>query len=75
VRAGSRRVFYETDDPGQAGQWLQAQIYRREQLLAGNVIRGPAVIEEISATNVLYPGDVARVDRFASMLVDVGAAR
>ena len=75
ARAGSRRVFYETDDPGQAGQWLQAQIYRREQLLAGNVIRGPAVIEEISATNVLYPGDVARVDRFASMLVDVGAAR
>ena len=75
ARAGRRRVFYETDDPGQAGQWLQAQIYRREQLLAGNVIRGPAVIEEISATNVLYPGDVARVDRFASMLVDVGAAR
>jgi N-methylhydantoinase A len=75
ARAGSRRVFYEADDPDQAGQWLEAQIYQREQLLAGNVIHGPAVIEEISATNVLYPGDVARVDRYASMLVDVGAVR
>jgi len=72
VHAGTRRVFYESDEPGQEGQWLEAQIYRREGLLAGNVILGPAVIEEISATNVLYPGDSARVDRYGSMLVDVG---
>lgn len=73
--AGSRRIFYEADDPDRAGQWLEASIFRREQLLAGNVIHGPAVIEEVSATNVLYPGDVARIDRFASMLVDVGAPK
>jgi N-methylhydantoinase A len=69
--AGSRRVFYESDDPGRPGEWLQAQIYRREALLAGNVIRGPAVVEEISATTVLYPGDIARVDRYGSMIVEV----
>ena len=72
AHAGTRRVFYEADDPGQAGQWLEAPIYRREELLADNILHGPAVIEEISATNVLYPGDVARVDRYGSMLVDVG---
>ncbi|MBA3775532.1 MAG: hydantoinase/oxoprolinase family protein, partial [Betaproteobacteria bacterium] len=72
AHAGTRRVFYEADDPGQAGQWLEAPIYRREELLADNILHGPAVIEEISATNVLYPGDIARVDRYGSMLVDVG---
>jgi hypothetical protein len=35
------------------------------------VIHGPAVIEEISATTVLYPDDVARVDRYGSLLVTV----
>jgi len=69
--AGSRRVFYESDDPGRAGEWLQAHIYRREALLAGNVIPGPAVVEEVSATTVLYPGDIARVDRYGSMIVEV----
>jgi N-methylhydantoinase A len=69
---GVRSVFYEADDPGQAGQWREAQIYQREALLAGNIIRGPAIVEEVSATNVLYPGDVARVDCYGSLLVEVG---
>jgi len=29
------------------------------------------VIEEISATTLLYPGDVARADRYGSLLVTV----
>jgi N-methylhydantoinase A len=69
--AVQRKVFYEADDPGQRGQWLEASIYQRPDLLAGHVIHGPAVIEEISATTVLYPGDVARVDRYGSLLVTV----
>jgi N-methylhydantoinase A len=72
--AVQRKVFYEADDPAQPGQWLQAAIYQRPDLLAGHVIQGPAVIEEISATTVLYPGDVARVDRYGSLLVTVGSS-
>jgi N-methylhydantoinase A len=71
--AGSRRVFYEADDPGQPGQWLQTQVYRRDKLLSGHVLRGPAIIEEISATTVLYPGDVARLDRYGSLHVELAA--
>ena len=37
-----------------------AQVLARDKLLAGNRIAGPAVIEEISATTVLYPGDRAQ---------------
>jgi N-methylhydantoinase A len=66
-----RRVFFENDE---AGRWEEAAIYQRADLLAGNVVHGPAVIEEISATTVLYPGDVARVDRYGSLLVTVGSS-
>jgi N-methylhydantoinase A len=71
--AGSRRVFFEADDPDRPGAWHETRVYRREALLAGNRVRGPAVIEEISATTVLYPDDLARVDGYGSMIVGVAA--
>jgi N-methylhydantoinase A len=42
----------------------------RGELLAGNVIEGPAVIEEVSATTVLYPGDRTRVHANGALLVE-----
>ena len=33
--------------------------------------KGPAVIEEVSATTVLYPGDVATVLPTGSLLIEV----
>ena len=54
------------------GEWLDAPVWRREALLAGNAIAGPAIVEEISATTVLYPGDCARVDEIGSLIVEVG---
>jgi N-methylhydantoinase A/oxoprolinase/acetone carboxylase beta subunit len=38
------------------------------------VVQGPAVIEEPTSTTVLYPGDVARVDAFLNLEVDLPAA-
>jgi N-methylhydantoinase A len=68
---GYRRIFFESDQPAKAG-WRDAQIVAREKLLAGNHIEGPAVIEEVSATTVLYPGDVATVLPSGSVLIEVG---
>jgi N-methylhydantoinase A len=61
ARLGSRRIFFEGRNPGDRGAWATAPVLAREALLAGNVIPGPAVLEEVSATTVLYPGDRARV--------------
>jgi len=47
-------------------------VWRREALLAGNETAGPAIVEEVSATTVLYPGDHARVDAIGSLIVEVG---
>jgi N-methylhydantoinase A len=71
VRSGVRRVYFEAETPA-TGEWLEAPVWRREALLAGNEIAGPAIVEEISATTVLYPGDRARVDEIGSLIVEVG---
>lgn len=66
---GERPVFYESDQGG--GAWQLAQVFAREHLLAGNRIAGPAIIEEVSATTVLYPGDVAFTHASGSLIVEV----
>jgi N-methylhydantoinase A len=67
-----RDVYFEGDAPGQAGGWVPARVIDRDKLLADNLIEGPAVMEELSATTVLYPGDRARVHANGALLVECG---
>src|SRR4029453_1022036 len=69
-RAGTRRVFFEGAGLGDAGAWTTAQVLARDKLLAGNRIAGPAIIEEISATTVLYPGDRAEMHASGVLIVE-----
>lgn len=46
-----RRAVYFRD-----GGWIETPIYRRDDLGAGSVIAGPAVIEESGSTTLLDPG-------------------
>ena len=71
ARRGTRRVFFEAGQGG-GGNWADCPVWQREALLAGNRIAGPAIVEEVSATTVLYPGDQARVDEIGSLVVDIG---
>jgi N-methylhydantoinase A len=67
---GTRQVYFEGRGLGEPGHWATSQVYARDSLLAGNSIAGPAVIEEVSATTVLYPGDRARVHPSGALLVE-----
>ena len=40
-------------------------------LLAGNVIAGPALIEEHASTTVVHPGDRLEVDAFGNLVIDI----
>lgn len=71
ARIGERSVFFEPLDPREAGRSFATAVYDRARLLANNVILGPAIVEELSATTVLYPGDVARADSSGSLIVEV----
>jgi N-methylhydantoinase A len=62
ARTGSRPVFY-TDD------WSEAVVYDRARLGAGDVVTGPAVIEEFGSTVPVHPGFTAEVDRFGNLLL------
>jgi N-methylhydantoinase A len=46
-------------------------VWRRAALGAGAVLHGPAIIVQMDATSFLHPGDVARVDDFGNLLVEV----
>ena len=57
---------------GRGARAADAAIYWRPSLAAGDVVAGPAIIEEYGATVPVHPGYAARVDGFGNLLV--GAA-
>ena len=64
--AGRRRAYFEN------GSWAEASVYRREALLAGNRIVGPALIEEHATTTVLQPGDSMVVEPYGNLDIAIG---
>jgi len=52
-----RRVFFD-----EAAGWVACPIYERSGLLAGNRIAGPAIIEQMDTTTVVFPGQTAVVE-------------
>lgn len=59
---------------GETGRLEQTPIFKRSVLLAGNVIAGPALIEEYATTTVVCPGDRLRVDTWGNLEIETGAA-
>ena len=57
-----------TFDPGEA---VPTAVYDRGQLVAGHRLTGPAVIEQLDATTLVYPGDGLVVDEGLNMLIEV----
>jgi len=49
--------------------WVDADVYDRDSLGAGDTIAGPAVVEEFGSTVPLHPGFTAAVDTHANLLI------
>jgi N-methylhydantoinase A len=62
ARAGTRAVHFEDG-------WVEADVYDRDRLGAGDVVAGPAVVEEFGSTVPVHPGFAAEVDRFGNLLL------
>ena len=65
-----RDVFFEVDQ-----SWHKTPVYRREHLRVGNEIAGPAVIDEVSSTTLLRPGDHSRVDELGNIIITIATTR
>jgi N-methylhydantoinase A len=57
------------------GGWVDTPVFVRDRLLAGNVIHGPALIEEHASTTVVQPGDALRVDELGNLQISIGSDR
>lgn len=57
------------------GGWLTADVYHRDNLCAGQTIKGPAILLEPTGTNVVEPGWNVRTDDLGNLIFDdTGAA-
>lgn len=73
ARTGIRKVYFGGSGgrpPGEPSEdWVDTPIFARERLAAGDVIAGPAVIEEYGSTLPLHPGFTARMDSYGNLVV------
>jgi N-methylhydantoinase A len=51
--------------------WHDTPIYDRQKLLAGNRVRGAAIIEQMDSTTVVPPGQEAHIDRFGNIVIEL----
>jgi N-methylhydantoinase A len=61
ARTGSRTVHFD--------DWVDADLFDRRLLGAGDELEGPAVVEEFSSTVPVHPGFTARVDDFGNLVI------
>jgi N-methylhydantoinase A len=62
---GERTVIFE------ASGAVAAAVFDRTKLLAGNVIHGPAIIEEVASTTVVEPGDRVTVNEYGHLVMEL----
>ena len=70
ARKSTREVCFDADQ----GR-VTTGVYWRPDLLAGDQITGPAIIEEFGSTIPVHPGFSVRVDEHANLIITKEAAR
>jgi N-methylhydantoinase A len=68
---GSRRVFFDAEHtaPSSGGGWIDTPTYNRPDLAPGDVVTGPAIIEEFGSTVPVHPGFAVTVDAYGNLLL------
>ena len=66
---GERRVYLGD------GRYQEFSIYQRHKLRAGNLIPGPAIIEEPTSTTVLEKGQICSVDQYGNLIITLNGEK
>jgi N-methylhydantoinase A len=56
------------------GEARQTTIWQRDRLDYGNLLVGPAIVEQVDATTVIPPGWCGRIDRFSNLVLERGGS-
>jgi len=73
VRGDGSSACFATWDVYFGDRFLPSRLYRREGLVPGDAIHGPAMITEYTSATVLPPGCRAQVDGLGNLIVQVNA--
>ncbi len=68
ARKDSRKVYFEVRDKG---RMISTPCYERQLLKSGNVIKGPAIVEQADSTTVIEPECSAKVDDYGNIIIKV----
>ena len=66
ARIGEREVYFD-----RASGMRPTPVYDRALLAPGHEIAGPAVVEQLDSTTVVYPGQSAAVDDYRNLVITV----
>lgn len=61
---GRRQVYFD-------GGWYETVIYERARLPVEKVVEGPCIIQEMSSTTIVEPGQRVRIDSVGTMIIEV----
>ena len=62
-----RPVYFDADAA------VATPVYQRAALSPGHALAGPAVVEQLDATTLIYPGDTALVDAARNLIIELGS--
>tara|TARA_Y100001934_G_scaffold163503_1_gene194834 strand:- start:25950 stop:28010 length:2061 start_codon:yes stop_codon:yes gene_type:complete len=65
--SGTRSIHFSAEGP------VDAQTFHRDKLKSGQRITGPAVVEQLDTTVLIYPGDTAHVDEARNLIIELSA--
>ena len=66
AEAASRRDVWFAPEAAQT-----TPVYDRATLMPGDTIAGPAIVEQLDSTTLLFPGDRATVDPYLNLMVEI----
>jgi N-methylhydantoinase A len=64
-----RSVWFDEAGP------MRCAVYRREQIPAGSVLSGPAIIEDADSTTVIFEGDTVQADDSGVLVLTLGGTQ
>ena len=67
AQIGEREVYFD-----RASGLTSTPVYDRALLAPGHEVAGPAIVEQLDSTTVVYPGQQAVVDDYGNLIVTVG---
>ena len=68
--ASEQTVDYTTRDVYFDGEFHETRIYQRSDLYPDYEFEGPAIIEQLDSTAVVYPGQKTKVDAFGNLIIE-----